>query len=718
MQERSTERNFRSAARDGLELALKRRRRRRERGAFIHRSISLEVFEFSCRELATRVTFDTPESLLLHHSRHTPGKEAIATGEMFGRYRIRGVLEEGGMGRLYVAERTGVQGFTKVVALKRILPHLAHDPRLRAMFIAEARVAARLDHPDIVTTFELGEVDGNFFMSMEYLPGEDLAKILSRCTATRPMPVEIAVTLGQRVADALHYAHELTDDDGYPAMLVHRDVNPCNIVVTYYGAVKLLDFGVAKEAAASSTTFSGVFRGNYAYCAPEQIEGTPLDRRTDIFCLGIVLWECVTGQRLFGGGTDVSNIDAVRSKRIDPPSTLRPEVPPALDAIVMRCLSRDPARRYQRASDLSASLRQLLSSREHAPNEQGIGTWLEQQFGSDRASRKKAIGQGNDIEASLAYLQLGAGTGGAATSPADHDSSRPRVLWSTTIRRTPGAYRSVDAPSTPPLTATVPTDTFPARTAGTMSTATANAMAGARTTHTPLPGRVESAGVAAFGGGIRPSGLGAAAASAESLSFTTAVPGVLGAIPTGPVGKRRALVFGAATLAIGALAVAGATLLSRAGAPGTTSMTSAVALGSLEIQSDPSGAQILIDGSPSGRVTPTVLTGLPLDRAIRVELSKEGYGAAAVILHPQIERRAPHIVKLAQTGALVRLAELPRHATVFLDGVQVDTGGAVETTVGRHQVRVEVKGKIVFEKVLDVQPGQQTTSVASGKGQP
>jgi serine/threonine protein kinase len=425
-----------------------------------------DVFEFSCCELATRVTFETPESLLLHQSPHTTGKEPVASGEMFGRYRIRGVLEEGGMGRLYVAERTGVEGFTKVVALKRILPHLAHDPKLREMFITEARVAARLDHPDIVTTFELGEVDGNYFMSMEYLPGEDLAKILSKCTTTQPMPIEIAATLAQRVADGLHYAHELPDDDGRPAMLVHRDVNPCNIVVTYYGAVKLLDFGVATETAASSTTFSGVFRGNYAYCAPEQIEGAPLDRRTDVFCLGIVLWECVTGHRLFGGGTDVSNIDAVRSKRIEAPSTLRPDAPPALDAIVMRCLSRDPARRYQRASDLSASLRQLVATRDHAPNEQGIGNWLEQQFGSDRAGRKKAIGQGTDIEASLAYLQLGSAVA-TAPSSADHESpaggnpTRPRVLWSTTIRRTPGPTRSVvESPSTPPLTATLPTSAY------------------------------------------------------------------------------------------------------------------------------------------------------------------------------------------------------------------------------------------------------------------
>jgi PEGA domain len=178
------------------------------------------------------------------------------------------------------------------------------------------------------------------------------------------------------------------------------------------------------------------------------------------------------------------------------------------------------------------------------------------------------------------------------------------------------------------------------------------------------------------------------------------------------------LVIAAATLAIGALAVGGATLLSHAGAPGAAAVTAAAALGSVEIRSDPPGAQILIDGSPSGRLTPAVLTGLLPGRAIRVELSKEGYGATAVILHPETERRDPHVVKLVQTGALVRLSDLPRHASVFLDGVQVDTGAALETSAGRHEVRVEVKGKIIFDKVLDVRPGEQTTAVASRKGEP
>jgi len=627
------------------------------------------------------------------------------------------------MGRLYVAERTGAEGFRKVVALKRILPHLAQDAKLREMFITEARVAARLDHPDIITTFELGEVDGNYFMSMEYLPGEDLAKILSKCSATQPMPIEIAATLAQRVAEGLHYAHELLDDDGLPANIVHRDVNPCNIVVTYYGAVKLLDFGVVKESSATSTTFSGVFRGNYAYCAPEQIESAPVDRRTDIFCLGIVLWECITGQRLFGGGTDVSNIDAVRSKRIEAPSTFRPEASVALDAIVMRCLSRDPSRRYQSAADLSAALRQFLATRPHAPNEQAIGGWLEQQFGKERATRKKAIGQGTDIESALAYLKLGTGTAGIGSAP-DLDSTtgggeaRPRVLWSTTIRRTPGHSRAFsDAPTTSPTSAA-------AGTPGATSARTPSGL-GFPARSEPLQEVVTTvevidpnAAMAAASGDLAESRVPEGAPSAPARRTSSRIGVTPAVVAPPPPARPRSLSFATLTLAIGSVVIGGAVVLGRLAAPTSESATVAPALGSVEVRSEPPGALIFIDGSPSGLVTPATLNALPLARPLRVQLSKDGYRPAALTVTPEATPGRPQVVKLVQTSAILRLTDLPRRASVFLDGVQLETDGIVETTAGRHELRVEVKSKIVFSKILELQAGEQITKVGGGEGKP
>src|SRR6188508_746894 len=245
------------------------------------------------------------------------------------------------MGRLYIAERRGIQGFVKIVALKRIQPHLADSKQLREMFLNEARIAARLEHPNIVATYELGEVDGNYFISMEYLPGEDLSAIITGCQEGR-MPIDIAAAMTQQAAQGLHYAHEARDGHGRSIGLVHRDVNPRNIFVTYHGVVKLLDFGVVRGPPAQKSV-PGVFKGKYGYCAPEQLEGGRVDRRTDVFCLGIALWECLTGARLFDAGSDATTIDAVRSRKVEPPSSLRPEIPAALDAIVLRAVARDPA---------------------------------------------------------------------------------------------------------------------------------------------------------------------------------------------------------------------------------------------------------------------------------------------------------------------------------------------------------------------------------------
>jgi len=307
-----------------------------------------------------------------HQQSPDSSNRALPVRETFGRYELLGLLGQGGMGHLYVAERRGIQGFAKTVALKRILPHLADSSQLREMFLNEARTAARLEHPNIVATYELGEVQGKYFISMEYLPGEDLGAVIARCHGSRPIPIEVASALAQQAAQGLHYAHEARDGQGRPIGLVHRDVNPRNIFVTYHGVVKLLDFGVVRGPP-SHKSVPGVFKGKYGYCAPEQLEGGRVDRRTDVFCLGIAIWECLTGTRLFDAPTEVAAIDAVRSRRVDPPSALRPEVPRALDQIVLCALMRDPAQRYPSAHDMSEELERFLLQRDERPTPKSIG---------------------------------------------------------------------------------------------------------------------------------------------------------------------------------------------------------------------------------------------------------------------------------------------------------------------------------------------------------
>jgi serine/threonine-protein kinase len=379
---------------------------------------------------------------------------------IFGRYRIRGVLGEGGLGRLYLAEQTGIEGFTKVVTLKRILPHLADSAAFRTLFLNEARVAARLEHPNVVATYEFGEVEGAYFTAMEYLPGEGLTDILARCETPRPMPVEIAALLAQQCANALEYAHELPDRKARGG-LVHRDISPGKILVTYHGTVKVLDFGVVKRLDGAHA--SGAAH-QYAYCAPEQLAGEHVDQRADIFALGIVLWECLTGHRLFDNPTDGGTIDAVRSQTIAPPSLLRAEVPIALDEICLRSLTRERDHRYQSARELFEALDGFLAEERRRPSTNTVGQWLESLFGSERATLKKNIAQGNEVEGALAALALSEVRRPPAGEPSGTSrrplALRPRPLWST------ANHRPAPAPPAPPVPVAVsppPRPPFPLR---------------------------------------------------------------------------------------------------------------------------------------------------------------------------------------------------------------------------------------------------------------
>jgi serine/threonine protein kinase len=385
----------------------------------------------------------------------TPERQDTAeSSQIFGRYRIRGLLGEAGLGRLYLAEQTGIEGFTKIVTLKRILPQLADGPAFRTLFLNEARVAARLEHPNVVATYEFGEVEGAYFTAMEYLPGEDLGAILVRCETPKPMPVEIAAFLAQQCAHALEYAHELSDRKARGG-LVHRDVSPAKIFVTYHGTVKLLDFGVVKRPGGAAHLHGRAHQ--YAYCAPEQLGGEHVDHRADIFSLGIALWECLSGHRLFDNPTDGGTIDAVRSQTIAPPSLLRPEVPLPLDEISLRCLSREREHRYQSAHELSEALDGFLAEERRRPNSNTVGQWLESLFGSERAALKKNIAQGSDVEGALASLSL---SEVRRPLPVEHSGSarrplavRPRPLWSTANHRrapTPRPRSQPAAPLPPP----------------------------------------------------------------------------------------------------------------------------------------------------------------------------------------------------------------------------------------------------------------------------
>ncbi len=503
--------------------------------------------------------------------------------ETFGRYRLLGLLGQGGMGRLYIAERRGVQGFVKIVALKRILPHLADSARLRDMFLNEARIAARLEHPNIVATYELGEVEGKYFISMEYLPGEDLSAVAGRCQGAQALPIEIAALLAQQAAQGLQYAHDARDGQGRLIGLVHRDVSPRNIFVTYHGVVKLLDFGMVRNPAGPKSV-PGVFKGKYGYCAPEQLESGRIDRRTDVFCLGIVLWECLTGMRLFDGATDPETIGAVRSRPVDPPSVLRPEVPAALDQIALRALARDPAQRYQSAAEMSEDLDRFLLSRNNRPTTKTVGQWIESLFGAERAALKKSISQGDNAEGALQRLNALESAKPPVRSlegSSNRAVSQPRALWSTSFDAPlPGG--SVPEP--------MPYD----ENASTRPVSVVDQ--GAPTAERPLP---------------------------QPVPLLVPLP----LQPQAPRPRSKAPARIALSLVVLAgLGAAGMFVMRGQGPGGASTAAPAVqTTATLEVHSQPEGASIFVDGRPTGLKTPATISGLPVGRTLKLRIAGEGY---------------------------------------------------------------------------------------------
>jgi len=337
--------------------------------------------------------------------RAEPAAAVPATGpDRFGQYEIIERIASGGMAELYKAKRTGVEGFQKIVAIKKILPHIADDDEFVTMFADEAKLAAQLNHPNIIHIYDLGKIQaGGYFIAMEHVDGRDLRSIeQSAREHSVPLPVSLAVYVASKVASALDYAHRRRDAEGHELNIVHRDVSPQNILISYEGEIKLCDFGIAKAASKASKTQSGALKGKIQYMSPEQAWGKPIDRRSDLFSLGVVLHELLTGERLFQGETDISVLEKVRSADIAPPSRSNPEVPQNLDAVVLRALAKEPDERYANASDLLRDLESVLYSYSPAPGSADVAIYLHrlqaEETAFDEAKAREAAAQAESVE--------------------------------------------------------------------------------------------------------------------------------------------------------------------------------------------------------------------------------------------------------------------------------------------------------------------------------
>jgi serine/threonine protein kinase len=310
----------------------------------------------------------------------------------FGKYVLVGKLGHGGMAEVNLAVTGGKGGFRKLFVIKRLHAHLEAEPGFVDMFLDEARLAAQLDHPHCVQTVEVGEVNGQHFLAMEYLDGQGLERLLRMAAAkNETLPPAIAVRIAIDALDGLGYAHELSGFDGQPLGVVHRDISPQNLFVTYTGVVKVLDFGIAKAASNVVETRTGVIKGKYAYIAPEQALANHIDARADLWSMGVVFWELLTTRRLFKSVNELATLQETLRGDIRPPSAVQPGIPPELDAIAMRALQRDPDQRYATAAAFKADLEHWLERQPYAPDRRAISALMKERFGDIIAVQKQKL---------------------------------------------------------------------------------------------------------------------------------------------------------------------------------------------------------------------------------------------------------------------------------------------------------------------------------------
>ena len=321
-----------------------------------------------------------------------------AMPDQFGKYTVLRHLASGGMADLFLARATGIVGFEKIVVIKRIREDLLGDHEITELFLHEARLAAALEHPHIAQVYDVGMVNDSYFFAMEYVHGVDLRKIMrTLVTKKETLPLADAVQIGVGVCAALHYAHEKRDFQGDNLGIIHRDVSPSNVLVSYDGAVKVCDFGVAKATNRSQQTAHGVLKGKISYMSPEQCQCRPIDRRSDIFAIAIVLYELTTLNKLFRGDSDMEVVKQLTEGRVTPPSALRTDYPPELERIIMKALHRDVDERYATAQEMQLDLEAFAREQRLALSSVSISRLMARLFEGHVEAWQEALRVGKDL---------------------------------------------------------------------------------------------------------------------------------------------------------------------------------------------------------------------------------------------------------------------------------------------------------------------------------
>ncbi|CAM3417475.1 serine/threonine protein kinase [Corallococcus sp. ZKHCc1 1396] len=361
-----------------------------------------------------------------------PPRDAVR----FGNYRLIDRIAVGGMAEIFLAHQVDSRGDETPIVIKRIRPHLSKHAAFVKMFLNEARLASQLNHPNIVQIHDLGKIVDSYFIAMEYVSGRDMRRIVPKAEAMGiPFPLVYALKIASCVCAGLHYAHVKKDLHGNPLNIVHRDVTPENIVVAFDGTVKVLDFGIAKAANQVEETRSGEIKGKLSYMSPEQCLGRPLDCRSDIFSLGTVLYEWLTGFKLFTGESDVAVMRSITEAKIYAPSYFREDLPERVEAILMRALARDRERRYATAADMQRDLDAFLDAYDFTPTPLHLANFVKQLFEDERSQELRRVSTRQSSaptsEEALELSEVAAFVDGPPTEAMrldDGNSTEPRLL--------------------------------------------------------------------------------------------------------------------------------------------------------------------------------------------------------------------------------------------------------------------------------------------------
>jgi len=325
----------------------------------------------------------------------------------FGKYTLLDKLAVGGMAEIFLARQEGVEGFQKTIVIKRIRPHLSSQPNFVRMFLNEAMLAAQLSHPNIVQIYDLGKINDSYFIAMEYIFGRDMRKIMAKAQAKGiGFPMEYALKIASSVCEGLYYAHQKTDAQGVHLNIVHRDITPENIFVSFDGTVKILDFGIAKASNQIIQTDVGEVKGKLSYMSPEQCSGHALDGRNDIFSLGVVLYECLTGFRLFTGESEAAVVRSIIDGKIYSPSYFMADISPIVEEILMKALEKNRENRYQSAWEMQSAINHFLSQHEFNPTNTHLANFLKQLFSDELKAHPLASPSASPPSAKSTATQL------------------------------------------------------------------------------------------------------------------------------------------------------------------------------------------------------------------------------------------------------------------------------------------------------------------------